>query len=144
MRSPSRDFRSTFNKTPLAYTLNEMLVTIDLAGKENVDMKRVGFLMKVRQDRIDEYKNHHRKVWPEMLDALRRHGWRNYSLFMRQDGLMFGCMETPDSLQTALAGMAGEDVNSRWQEFMKPFFENLGGDRPDEAMIELKEVFHLD
>ena len=25
-----------------------------------------------------------------MLDALRRNGWRNYSLFMREDGLMFG------------------------------------------------------
>ena len=60
-------------------------------------MKRVGFLLKVRQDMIEEYKAHHRAVWPDMLDALSRNGWHNYSLFMREDGLMFGYFETGDS-----------------------------------------------
>ena len=107
-------------------------------------MRRVGFLLKVRQDKLDEYKAHHRAVWPEMLDALRRTGWHNYSLFMRDDGLLFGYFETPESLAAAQAGMAKEEVNARWQSFMAPFFENLGGQHPDEGMIELEEVFHLD
>lgn len=107
-------------------------------------MKRVGFLLKVRADKVEEYKEHHRHVWPEMQAALRRNGWHNYSLFMRDDGLLFGYFETPVDFQTALAGMAGEEVNARWQEFMKPYFEALGGTRPDEAMLELEEVFHLD
>lgn len=107
-------------------------------------MRRVGFLLKVRQDKLEEYKAHHRAVWPEMLDALRRTGWHNYSLFMRDDGLLFGYFETPDSLAAAQAGMAEEEVNARWQSFMAPFFENLGGQHPDEGMIELEEVFHLD
>ena len=42
-------------------------------------MERAAFLLKVRKDRIEEYQEKHREVWPEMLDALRRHGWRNYS-----------------------------------------------------------------
>ena len=46
-------------------------------------MQRVGFLLKVKEDRIDEYKAHHRNVSPDMLDALHRHGWNNYSLYMR-------------------------------------------------------------
>ena len=95
-------------------------------------------------DRIEEYKHRHRNVWPEMLDALRRNGWGNYSLFMREDGLLFGYVEVPDSFADAQRGMASEEVNARWQVFMKPFFENLGGDRPDEAMAQLEEVFHLD
>lgn len=107
-------------------------------------MKRVGFLLKVRQDRIDEYKEHHRHVWPDMLDALRRHGWRNYSLFMRPDGLMFGYVEVPGDFEAALEGMAGEDANARWQGFMAPFFENPGGGNPDENIVQLEEVFHLD
>lgn len=92
---------------------------------------------------IEEYKEHHRNVWPEMLGALRKHGWHNYSLFMRPDGLMFGYVEVPDDFQAALDGMAGEDVNRRWQEFMKPYFEAPAG-LPDQNMIELEEVFHLD
>ena len=110
-------------------------------------MKRVGFVLKVRPEKLDEYKAHHRQVWPEMLAALRRHGWHNYSLFMRDDGLLFGYFETPVDFQTALAGMAQEGINARWQEFMAPYFESvasLGEAHPDEAMLELEEVFHLD
>ncbi|MCI0397738.1 MAG: L-rhamnose mutarotase [Chloroflexi bacterium] len=107
-------------------------------------MKRVGFLLKVKQDKIVEYKKHHEAVWPEMLDALRRNGWHNYSLFMGEDGLLFGYFETPESFQAALAGMAKEEINARWQEFMAPYFESVGGRHADEMMIELAEVFHLD
>jgi L-rhamnose mutarotase len=107
-------------------------------------MKRIGFLLKVRQDRLQEYKQHHKAVWSEMLDALRRTGWHNYSLFMRDDGLLFGYFETPDSFRAALAGMSKEKINAKWQEFMSPYFEDLGGQHPDESMVELEEVFHLD
>ena len=107
-------------------------------------MKRVAFLLKVREDKLEEYKEHHKAVWPEMLDALRRTGWHNYSLFMREDGLLFGYFETPESFQAALAGMAKEEINAKWQEFMAPYFEALGGARPDEMMVELEEVFYLD
>jgi L-rhamnose mutarotase len=107
-------------------------------------VKRIAFVLKVRQDKLAEYKRHHKAVWPEMLDALRRTGWHNYSLFMREDGLLFGYFETPKDFQAALAGMAKEEVNAKWQEFVAPYFEALEGGRPDEQMLELEEVFHLD
>ena len=107
-------------------------------------MKRVGFLLKVKADKLEEYKHQHQAVWTEMLDALRRTGWHNYSIFAREDGLLFGYFETPDSFQTALAGMAREEINAKWQEFMDPYFENLSGAHADESMLELEEIFHLD
>lgn len=107
-------------------------------------MKRVGFVLRVRADRIPEYKQRHQAVWPEMLDALRRTGWHNYSLFMRQDGLLFGYFEAEESFQASLDGMAQEEVNARWQDSMAPFFEGLSGAHADESMLELSEVFHLD
>jgi len=106
-------------------------------------MQRVGFILKVRPDRLEEYKVRHQHVWPDMLAALRETGWHNYSLFLRPDGLLFGYLETPD-FQAALAGMAKQEVNARWQADMAPFFEHLEGQRPDEGMIPLEEVFHLD
>ncbi|MHB8627449.1 MAG: L-rhamnose mutarotase [Aggregatilineales bacterium] len=107
-------------------------------------MKRVGFILKVRQEKIPEYKKHHEAVWPEMQEALRRAGWHNYSLFIRDDGLVFGYFEAAESLQASLDGMAKESINLKWQEFMAPFFERLGGSRPDETMLELQEYFHVD
>lgn len=106
-------------------------------------MKRVCFLLKVKADRLDEYRVRHRSVWPEMLDALRRHGWRNYSLFLRDDGLLVGYCETPDFAK-AVAGMQDEEVNARWQREMAPFFESLAGSSADTSMMPLEEVFHLD
>lgn len=106
-------------------------------------MQRVGFLLKVKQELIPEYKKHHEAVWPEMLDALRRQGWHNYSLFMRADGLLFGYFEAAESFDASLAGMAKEEINLKWQEFMGPYFESITG-RPDENMMPLQEVFHVD
>lgn len=106
-------------------------------------MQRVCFLLKVRQDRLDEYKLRHKEVWPEMLDALRRTGWRNYSLFLRPDGLLVGYLETED-FEKARAGMASLDVNRRWQAEMAPFFEQLDQGAADASMMALEEVFHLD
>ena len=105
-------------------------------------LNRIGFVLKVRPHLIDEYKRHHRSVWPEMLDALRRHGWHNYSLFLQTDGTLFGYFETAGSLDDALSGMASEEVNERWQRLMAPYFEGVGL-AADQMMLELEEVFHL-
>jgi L-rhamnose mutarotase len=107
-------------------------------------MKRISFLLKVKTDRMEEYKARHKAVWPEMLEALRRTGWHNYSLFMREDGLMVGYFETPESLLAAQEGMAKEEINAKWQAMMAPYFEALGELKPDESMVELEEVFHLE
>lgn len=107
-------------------------------------MKRIGFMIKVKKHLIDDYKEHHQKVWPEMLAALSAAGWHNYSLFLRPDGLLFGYFETPESLQAAQAAMEQTEVNARWQEMMSPYFELPPGAHPDQMFVELEEVFHLD
>ena len=40
--------------------------------------------------------------------------------------------------------MTEEEINARWQDFMAPYFEGLGGPHADENMPELIEIFHLD
>lgn len=106
-------------------------------------MQRVCFLLKVRPEKIDEYRRRHAAVWPEMLEALRQTGWHNYSLFLRPDGLLVGYLETPD-FERARAGMQQHPVNARWQAEMAPFFEALEGGAADTSMAPLTEVFHLD
>jgi L-rhamnose mutarotase len=105
-------------------------------------VERVCFLLQVKPERVAEYKERHRSVWPEMRGALSATGWHNYSLFLRDDGLLVGYLETPN-FERALEGMAALEVNERWQKEMKPFFIGLAG-RPDQSMMRLEEVFHLD
>lgn len=105
-------------------------------------MQRVCFLLKVKADKLVEYKKAHEAVWAEMLQALRETGWHNYSLFLRDDGLLVGYLETPD-FEAARTGMAAREINERWQAAMGPYFEQLEGQRPDEGLLVLEEVFHL-
>jgi len=106
-------------------------------------MTRVCFQLQVRPDRLGEYRARHAAVWPEMLRALQATGWHNYSLFLREDGLLIGYVETP-SLEAALAGMASTDVNARWQAEMAELFEDLGTAAPDTGFHRLEEIFHLE
>jgi L-rhamnose mutarotase len=104
-------------------------------------MERVCFLLRVRPEMLGEYKRRHQQVWPEMLAALSATGWRNYSLFLRPDGLLIGYLETDDFAE-ARRRMAETGVNERWQREMKPFFVHENG-RADEALERIEEVFHL-
>jgi L-rhamnose mutarotase len=104
---------------------------------------RTCFLLKVRKEKVEEYKKRHAAVWPDMLDALRRTGWKNYSIFLRPDGLIIGYLEA-DDFEKACADMKDEPVNARWQKEMVPFFETLDGGGADDNMFPLQEIFHLD
>ena len=100
-------------------------------------MERVCFVVQVRAHRLDEYRERHQAVWPEMLAALSAAGWSNYSLFLRSDGLLIGYLETED-FEAAQRAMEETDVNARWQAEMAPFFEAALSFR------RIEEVFHLD
>ena len=106
-------------------------------------MKRVCFTLQVRPDRLDEYRRRHAAVWPDMLQALADTGWRNYSLFLADDGLLVGYVEA-DDLHASLEAMARTEVNARWQAEMAPFFMGLDGRGPDEGFVLLEEIFNLE
>lgn len=106
-------------------------------------MERVCFTARIRAERLGEYAERHRAVWPEMLAALRDAGWGNYSLFLTGDGLLIGYVET-DDFGAALSRMAATEVNARWQAEMAAFFEGAGGQRPDEGFTRIDEIFHLE
>ena len=105
-------------------------------------MPRICFVLQVKPERIQEYKERHRSVWPEMQIALQETGWNNYSLFLRHDGLLVGYLETED-FERARAGMAGREINARWQREMAGFFLQPQGLLPDQAMSPLEEIFHV-
>jgi L-rhamnose mutarotase len=106
-------------------------------------VRRVCFTLRVRPDRLEEYRRRHAAVWPEMLKALHDAGWHDYSLFLSDDGLLVGYFLT-ENLDASIAAMQDTDVNRRWQAEMAPFFEELPGGRPDTSMRVLDEVFNLD
>jgi L-rhamnose mutarotase len=106
-------------------------------------MPRVCFQLQVKPERMVEYRERHAAVWPEMRQALASTGWRNYSLFLSDTGMVIGYLEC-DDFETALRAMEQTEVNARWQTEMGEFFIGLEGRRPDEGLLRLDEIFHLD
>jgi L-rhamnose mutarotase len=95
----------------------------------------------VHTDKLDEYRSRHAAVWPELLRALRDAGWQNYSLFLGDDGLLVGYVES-DDLEAAQRAVAATEANQRWQQEMSEFFVSSGD--PDANWRLLDEVFNLD
>jgi L-rhamnose mutarotase len=106
-------------------------------------MPRVCFQLQVKPERMAEYRARHADVWPEMRDALATIGWRNYSLFLSDTGMVIGYLECDDFV-AARRAMVETEVNARWQAEMDEFFQGLEGRRPDEGLLQLDEIFHLD
>lgn len=104
-------------------------------------MERIGFVMRLRPGAEPEYRRRHAAVWPEMLEALRAAGARNYSIFLRDDDL-FGYLEVDDFARFR-AFMAASSVNDRWQADMAPLIDPLT-DPSTGFHRRLDEVFHLE
>lgn len=104
---------------------------------------RICFLLKVHPENVEEYKQRHTHVWPELLQALREAGWRNYSIFLRPDGQLVGFLEA-DDFKKCLAAMKNNPANIRWQAEMSSFFVGIEQGVADSHMFPLEEVFHLD
>jgi L-rhamnose mutarotase len=106
---------------------------------------RYCFTARVDPRQLDRYRERHAAVWPTMLAALRDAGWRNYSLFLADTGLLVGYFEADDR-ELAQARMAATQVNARWQAEMSELFglDSETDGRPDEEFAYLPEVFNLD
>jgi L-rhamnose mutarotase len=101
--------------------------------------ERVGFVLEVEPERIDEYVAAHADVWPEMLAALKAAGIRNYSIF-RAGTQMFGYFETDDRAATERF-LAEQPVSRAWQDHMAELLVERVGDAGPEP---LEEIFRLD
>jgi L-rhamnose mutarotase len=104
-------------------------------------MERVGFTMRVLPGQEAEYRRRHAAVWPDMLDAIRAAGARDYSIFIRGSDLF--AYLVVDDFDNFRASMAASPVNARWQAEMASLIDPLT-DPATAFHRRLDEVFHLD
>ena len=104
-------------------------------------MERVGFTMRILPGQETEYRRRHAAVWPEMLDALKAAGCRDYSIFILGEQL-FAYLEV-DDFAAFRASMAAAPVNDRWQAEMTVLIDPMT-DPATGFHQRLEEIFHLD
>ena len=104
-------------------------------------MQRACFLLKVKKELLAQYLQTHKDIWPDMLDAIRDAGIRNYSMFFRGDELLVGYLEA-DDVRASLKRIAAAEAHARWQEHMAPYFQGGAGDLSVGAVEWLEQFFY--
>ena len=104
-------------------------------------MIRKAFLMILRPGNQGEYERRHNPIWPELQEALRRHGVGAYSIFLdRETDRLFAYVEIES--EELWAKIAQTEVCRRWWAHMRDLMLTNDDDSP--VAINLDEVFHLD
>lgn len=104
-------------------------------------MIRKAFLMTLRPGRQAEYERRHAAVWPELLEVLKAHGVRNYSIFLERGAdRLFAYAEVES--EELWRRIAETEACRRWWSYMRELMPT----NPDESPVaeDLHEVFHLD
>ena len=102
--------------------------------------ERVGLHTRLRPGAEAEYDTLHLAVWPEVLAAIQRVGITRWLIF--RDGLdLFHYVECGD-YDAAIAELAGDPVNVRWQAEVAPLMETAH-DYSGESNDRLPAIFEL-
>lgn len=107
-------------------------------------MKRYGSVIKVKPEKLAEYKALHANVWPGVLAKIKQCNIANYSIYYK-DGYLFSYFEYLGSdYEADMARMAADPETQRWWDVCKLCQDPLPTRKEGEWWADMEEVFHLD
>lgn len=108
-------------------------------------MAKVGFLIRVRKEKLDEYVRLHNPIWPDLARDLKAAGMRNYTLWLDRDaGIEFGYLEC-DDWAAVCRNLEASDVHTGWQTLMQDYLlSSTDADQGGQPVKMLECVFRLD
>lgn len=106
--------------------------------------KRYAMIIKIKTEKISAYKKLHAAVWPEVIDVMRQHHIKNYSIYLKEN-LLFGYLEYHGDNYTAdMQQIAAQEVTQRWWKLTDPCQEPFSSRQQGEWWTTMEEVFHMD
>jgi L-rhamnose mutarotase len=103
-------------------------------------METVAFRMTLKPGMRDEYERRHREIWPELADALRAAGIRDYWIFLDEaSGHLFATYKRTDRHTTG--ALPRLPVMRKWWDHMAELMDTQADNAP--VAVPLAPVFHL-
>ena len=105
-------------------------IELGLDQKWHKNMMRVGMVVKVKKERVEEYKNLHADSNAGVRHLLTKYNMRNFSIFIVQladrEWYEFGYYEYwGNDLDGDMAKFAAEPENIKWLELCNPMQEGI-------------------
>lgn len=106
--------------------------------------KRYGMVIRLKPERLDEYKRLHAEPWAGVLKTIHECNIRNYSIYY-SDGFLFSYFEyVGDDFEGDMAKMATDGTTREWWKLTDPCQEPLSSRKEGEWWATMEEVFHCD
>ena len=110
-------------------------------------MPRYGSIFRIRPEYKDEYKKAHDEIWPELAQEIKEVGIKNYTIFFREDGMLFSYFETDldkEEFEKRMEEYWKKDIAKKWSEYMNQYIIKTDESIVGPELEDLEEVFHLD
>lgn len=120
-----------------------------LAATKGKKVKRVGSVVGLNEETMQQYILLHEHVWPEVLKRIADSGIRNYTIFCGQvdesNYYLFSYFEyVGDDFEADMAAVAQDPVTRDWWKLTAPLQRRLPGTPVGEQWKQIKQVFHTD
>jgi len=105
-------------------------------------MKKYAWTWTIKPEFVEEYVRMHKKPWPEIMEAHRIAGFKNYSIFRngRQFFYVFECKDVDAAREYA----AADEACRRWNDICMKMIDADFSERVETGIEYLEEVFYLE
>ena len=105
-------------------------------------IQRYGMVLKIKPDRIEEYKKYHAEIWSGVADMITACNITNYSIYLKDDYLFSYFEYTGDDFEADMAKMKADSTTQAWWDVMMPMQDPLPTREEGERWANMEEVFH--
>lgn len=107
-------------------------------------MKRYGMVIRVKPEKLEEYRSLHADPWAGVLETIHACNIRNYSIYLK-DGYLFSYFEyVGEDFDADMNKMAADPTTQEWWKLTDPCQDPLPSRGPGEWWAAMEEVFHVD
>ena len=109
-------------------------------------MERMGMVIGLKSEHIDEYRRLHAETWREILAKISECNITNYSIYLKEpENLLFGYWEyVGTDFAADAAKMAADPKTQEWWKICMPMQDPLETRKEGEWWAMMDEIFHHD
>lgn len=105
-------------------------------------MQRFGQIIKIKPEKVEEYKRLHSKPFKEVCEMIKKCHIQNYSIYLFGEFLFAYFEYTGEDFERDMAKMAEDQATKEWWKLTDPCQISLG--YAGQKWLLMEEVFHLD